>query len=50
MFFFKDSRKDISNVIRELPKANLGPNPAHYKKLLKTIKYVIDTKQSVLHY
>ena len=50
LFLVKYSRPDISNTVRELSKANLGPNPAHYKKLLRTIKYVIESKQRALHY
>ena len=50
LFLVKYSRPDISNAVRELSKANLGPNPAHYKKLLRVIKYVIDSKQRALHY
>ena len=38
LFLVKYLRPDISNAVRELSKANLGPNPAHYKKLLRTIK------------
>jgi len=50
LFLVKYSRPDISNAVRELSKANLGPNPAHYKKLLRTIKYVIGSKQKALYY
>ena len=49
LFLVKYSRPDISNAVRELSKANLGPNPAHYKKLLRTIKYVIESTQRALH-
>ena len=31
LFLVKYSRPDISNAVRELSKANLGSNPAHYK-------------------
>ena len=50
LFLVKYSRPDISNAVRELSKANLGPNPAHYKKLLRTIKCIIENKQRALHY
>ena len=38
LFLVKYSRPDISNAVRELSKANLGPKPAHYKNLLRTIE------------
>ena len=50
LFLVKFSRPDISNAVRELSKANLVPNSAHFKKLLKMIKYVIETKQRALYY
>ena len=50
LFLVRYSRWDISYAVRELSKANLGPNPAHFKKLLRTIKYVIGSKQRALHY
>ena len=43
LFLVKYLTPAVSNAVRELPKANLGPNPACYEKLLKTIKHVIDT-------
>ena len=50
LFLVKYSRPDISNAVRELSKGNKNPNPAQYKKLLKTIKYVVDTKERALKY
>ena len=43
LFLVKYWRPDISNTVRELLKANLGPNSAYFKILLRTIKYVIDS-------
>ena len=50
LFLVKYLRTYISNAVRELSKANLGPNPAHNKKLLNTTKHSIDTIQKVSHY
>ena len=50
LFLVKYSRPDIANAVRELSKGNKNPNPAQYKKLLKTIKFVIDTKERALKY
>ena len=50
LFLVKYSRPDISNAVRKLSKANLGPNPANYKRLFRTIKYVNNSKQKALYY
>ena len=50
MILVQYSRPNISNTARKFLKANLGPNPEHFKKLLRTIKYVIDNKKRSLHY
>ena len=43
-------RPDVSNSVRELSTAKMGTNPAHYKKMLKAIKLVIDTKDKALKF
>ena len=50
LYLVKFSRPDIANSVRELSKSNDGATTAHYKNLLRTIKYVIDTKDTVLKY
>ena len=50
LFLVKFSRPDISNSVRELSKANDGATEKHYRGLLRTIKYVLDTKQKALMY
>jgi hypothetical protein len=45
LYLVKHSRPDISNSIRELSKVADGATEAHYKALLRTIKYVIDTEE-----
>ena len=50
LFLVKYLRPDISNTVRELSKSSLGPNPAHFKKFLRAIKYVANSKQRELHY
>jgi hypothetical protein len=40
----KHSRTYISNSIRELSKVADGATEAHFKALLRTVKYVIDTE------
>ena len=44
LYLVKHLRPDLANAIRELFKVNYGANPAAYKKLLRVIKYVINTK------
>ena len=48
LYLVKHTRPDIANSVRELSKAMDGPNPAAYKELLHTIKYVLDTKDLAL--
>ena len=43
-YLVKHSHPDLTNMTRELLKANDGTNPAVYKELLLVIKYVINTK------
>jgi hypothetical protein len=44
IYFVKHSRPDISNSVRELSKVADGANEAHFKAILRTIKYVMDTE------
>ena len=50
LFLVKFSRPDISNSVRELSKANDGASDRHFSGLLRTIKYVLDTKNKALRY
>lgn len=50
LYLVKFSRPDISNAVRELSKANDGATMAHFKELLRCIKYVLDTKNRMLFY
>ena len=42
LFLVKYSSTDISNSVRELSKANNKANYAHYKQMLRFVKYVIN--------
>jgi hypothetical protein len=44
LYLVKHSRPEISNAVRELSKVGDGATQAHWKALLRTIKYVLDTK------
>ena len=50
LFLVKFSRPDISNIVRELSKANDGATTHHFKGLLRVIKYVLDTREKGLRY
>jgi len=50
LYLVKYSRPDISNAVRELSKASDGADSTHMKCLLRTIKYVLDTKDLALKY
>ena len=50
MFLVKYSRPDLANSVRELSKANDGATEKHYRGLLRTVKYVIDTRNKALKY
>ena len=50
LFLVKYSRPGISNAVRELAKANDGATKLHFKSLMRTIKYVIDTRDMSLQY
>ena len=44
LYLVKHSCPDLTNMTRELSKANDGANTAFYKELLHVIKYVLDMK------
>jgi hypothetical protein len=44
LYLVKHSYPDISNSFRELSKVSDGATEAHFKALLQTVKYVIDTE------
>jgi hypothetical protein len=48
LYLVKYSRPDIANGVRELSKVMDGATLAHYKSLLRMIKFVVDTKQKCL--
>jgi Reverse transcriptase (RNA-dependent DNA polymerase) len=48
LYLVKHSRLDIANAVRELSKVADGANHAHWKALLRTIKYVICTENLAL--
>jgi hypothetical protein len=47
-YLVKHSRPDISNAVRELTKVLDGATNAHWKTLIRTIKFVLDTKLDAL--
>lgn len=44
LYLVKHSRPEISNAVRELSKVGDGATKAHWKDMMRTIKYVLDTK------
>ena len=46
----KHTRPDIANAVREASKVMDGSTKAHWKYLLRIIKYVIETKEKKLRY
>ena len=44
LYLIKHSRPDLANAIRELTKVLDGATQAHYKAMLRVIKFVIDTE------
>ena len=44
LYLVKQLQPNLTNVSRELSKANDGANPATYKELLPVIRYVLDMK------
>ena len=50
LYLVEFSRPDILNAVRELSKVMDGATPAHMKSMLRTIKFVMDTRQRVLSF
>ena len=50
LYLVKFSRPDICNAVRELSKVNDGATIAHYKELLRCIKFILDTRNRMLCY
>jgi hypothetical protein len=48
LYLIKHSRPDISNAVRELTKVLDGATSAHWKAMIRVIKYVFDTKNYAL--
>jgi hypothetical protein len=48
LFFIKDSRPDLANVMQELSKCMDGTSHAVYKEMSRVMKFVLDTKQYCL--
>ena len=48
LYLIKHSRPDISNAVRELSKVADGATNAHWKAMLRTIKYVLNTESKAL--
>ena len=48
LYLVKHSRPDLSNSVRELAKVMDGATEAHWKDMMRAIKYVIDTKEFCL--
>jgi hypothetical protein len=48
LYLVKHSRPDISNATRELSKVADGATEAHWKQLLRAIKYTVTTKNKAL--
>ena len=45
LYLIKHSRPDLANAIRELTKVLDGATTAHYKAMLRVIRYVFDTER-----
>ena len=50
LYLIKLWRPDISNAVRELSKVMDGATLGNMKSMLRTIKYVLDTRNRVLSY
>jgi hypothetical protein len=50
LYLVKHSRPNISNSVREISKVADGVTEGHVKALLRTIKYVLGTKDLVYFY
>ena len=48
LYLVKHSRPDINNAVRELSKVADGATEAHWKALMRTIKFVLDTENYCL--
>jgi hypothetical protein len=48
LYLVKHSRPDISNATRELSKVGNGATQAHWKQLLRVIKYTVQSKNKAL--
>jgi hypothetical protein len=48
LYLVKHSRPDISNAVRELSKVADGATEAHWKDMMRTIKYVLNTYNKAL--
>jgi hypothetical protein len=48
LYLVKHSRPDISNATRELSKVGDGATEAHWKQLLRAIKYTMSTKNKAM--
>ena len=48
LYLIKHSRPDLANAVRELSKVMDGATTAHYKDMMRTIKYVVETKDKGL--
>jgi hypothetical protein len=48
LYLVKHSRLDIANAVRDLSKVADGANQAHWKALMRAIKYVLITKNLAL--
>lgn len=45
LYLVKHSKPDIANAVRELSKVADIANQAHWKALMRLIKYVLDTRK-----
>jgi len=49
LYLIKHSRPEICNAVRELTKVLDRATPGHYKAMLRTMKYIMETKSYGLH-
>ena len=50
LFLIKFSHPDISNAVRELDKVNDRSTQENFKQMLRTVKFVLDTRQMTLRF
>ncbi len=50
LYLVKFSRPDISKLVRELSKVMDGATQSNMKSLLRTIKFMLDTRQIILSF